>query len=317
MTTSNSANFVKARLRNLGDGVLELTNDAIKFYIETGRFRKQRKIAREISYTDVETAERQGNDLIVTWKSTIETFTIKQSKDVDAIYEKITANLTKHEDETQNQAAAMEKKVELAKITLSAMDTIDSLFSILKSLHGRVDWKLVETNYKKAEENAAKLLNQGASQLNLEVNSISVAVQEHHAKEAAEKTLAVLKALYDGFDGLASSVDSSEELHPTPHDGKLAIQALYVVNDMLLGTVVGDQEIAKEGSELLNVLDDLAKVPSSKIDTFAVKASLDNFYVDKETQETFVQDLRSKLDQQFKESILSEAGTEKPREAQT
>ena len=260
--------------------------------------------------------DRQQNALSITWKDTIETFTTKESSQVEAVYEKITAHLTKRKDETEKQTAVEEKRLELAQTTVNVMDTADSLFSILKRLHGRVDWKLVEVGYKQVEENAGKLAQQNANPLNLDLKPLSSAVEEHSAKEAGEKTFGVLKALYDGFDGLVSSTISAEETHPSPRDAKLSIQALYMVNDMLLGKVVGDEETAKEGAELLKVLKELAKNAESKIDVSAVKDSLGETYDSKENLEQFAEDLRSKLDQQFKEPPAAEAETEQPKEPQ-
>ena len=74
MTATPTELTVKARLRNFGDGVLVLADDAVKFYVETGRFRKHRKIVREIPLADVESVERQGNDLSIVWKGTTDMF---------------------------------------------------------------------------------------------------------------------------------------------------------------------------------------------------------------------------------------------------
>ena len=52
----------KARLRNIGDGVLEFDGDVVRFYVLKGRFRKQRELVREISVADVESLGREGNE---------------------------------------------------------------------------------------------------------------------------------------------------------------------------------------------------------------------------------------------------------------
>lgn len=74
-----------------------------------------------------------------------------------------------------------------------------------------------------------------------------MAVQNHRAKETAEKTYDVLRALYDHFDGTASSAEDSEQFHPNQRDAKLVMQAVYVLNDMALGVVVGDEAVGKRG----------------------------------------------------------------------
>jgi hypothetical protein len=317
MTASKQENFIKARLTNIGDGVLELTDDAVKFYTETGRFKKQRKIAREIPIADVENIERQGNDVVVTWKDTIETFTFKQPSQADAVFERINTDVTKSKVEPEDQVPVAEKQIDLTQITTNAMETAISLFGILKNLHGRVNWKLLENSYKQSEEMAERLATHDPNPLSLDVKPLSAAVQEHRAKETAEKTYEVLKALHDGFNALVSSVNAPEQIHPTPNEAKLQLQAVYVVNDMLLGAVVGDEKITEEGAELLRVLDDLAKLPGSKIDTNAVKDTIDKLGADKEKQESLVEDIRLTLEQQLKEPIPSEAESEQPKNDQT
>src|SRR3990170_8285677 len=93
MTAVPTELTVKARLRNFGDGVLVVADDAVKFYVETGRFRKHRKIAREIPMADVESVERQGNDLSIIWKGATEMFVVEQAAQVEPIYERITTTL--------------------------------------------------------------------------------------------------------------------------------------------------------------------------------------------------------------------------------
>jgi hypothetical protein len=291
---------VKARLRNFGDGILVVVGDAVKFYVETGRFRKHRKIAREIPMTDVESIERQENDLSITWKENIDIFVVAQPSQVEPIYEWIMAALKEHTKEEENKETANQKQVELANLTLKVMETTDSLFDILRNLNGRVNWNLVENNFKKSEENVKNLASHPNS-LCLDVTHLSAAVQERHPKEIAEKTYDVLRAMYEHFDEMPSTSENAEQSHPNNQDARLTIQASYILNDMLLGAIVGDDAAEKEQAELLKVLDDLARVPGSKIDVNAAKTSLDNACAEKEKQGLIIEDIRLMLEQQLKE----------------
>jgi hypothetical protein len=76
---------------------------------------------------------------------------------------------------------------------------------------------------------------------------------------------------------------------------------------MLLGTVVGDDEVEKEGAELLKVLDELSRLPSLKIDVNAVKTSLDKLCAEKEKQGLVIEEIRLMLEQQLKELIAPTA----------
>jgi hypothetical protein len=306
MTATPSELTVKTRLRNFGDGILVLADDALKFYVETGRFRKHRKIVREIPLADVENVERQGNDLGIIWKGTIDMFVSEQAAQVELIYERITSALKERTKNVENKEPTDQKRTELAQMMGNAVDTADSLFDLIKNLHGRVDWSLVETSFNQSEENVKNLASQ-ANSLCLDITQLSVAVQERRPKEIAEKTYDVLKALYGHFDGVTLSVENMEQFHPNRQDARLAIQAIYVLNDMLLGTVVGDDEVEKEGAELLKVLDELSRLPGSKIDVNAVKTSLDKLCAEKEKQGLVIEEIRLMLEQQLKELIAPTA----------
>jgi hypothetical protein len=86
----------------------------------------------------------------------------------------------------------------------------------------------------------------------------------------------------------------------------MIIQANYISNDMLLGTVVGDDTVEKEGAELIKVLDGLSKPPGSKIDANAVKAELDTFCVAKENQVAVVEGINSVVGQKLRELVVDE-----------
>src|SRR4030067_3273989 len=112
MTATPSELTVKTRLRNFGDGILVIADDALKFYVETGRFRKHRKIAREIPMADVESVERQGNDLSIIWKGATEMFVVEQAAQVELIYERITTTLKERTKDVKKEEATDQKQVE-------------------------------------------------------------------------------------------------------------------------------------------------------------------------------------------------------------
>ena len=289
-------------MRNFGDGVITIDGDAVKFYVETGRFRKHRKIIRDIPLSDVENSERQGNDLSISWKGVTEMFAVEQASQIEAIYERITMALKKRKEDAEKKEAAEGKQAELGHLIVKAVETADSLFDILINLHGRVDWKLVENIFKKSEENVKNLASQ-ANSVCLDVRQLSAAVEERRPKEIAEKTHDALRVLYEHFNA-SSSVENSEQIHPNRQAAILAIQASYILNDMLLGTIVGDDEVRKEGAELQRVLDDLSKLPGSKAEANQVKAALDRLCVEKENQNLILAEIHSMLGQQLKELLV-------------
>src|SRR4030065_2989345 len=186
MTAPPAELSVKVRLRNFGDGILVLTDDAVRFYVESGLFKKRRKIIRDIPMADVESVERQGNDLSIFWKGTTDMFVIAQLSQVELTFERMTAALKERTKDAEKKEANDQKQAELAQMIANAMETADSLFDILRNLHGRVDWSLVENNFKQSEENVKNLASQPNS-VSLDIRYLSPALRERRPKEITEK----------------------------------------------------------------------------------------------------------------------------------
>ena len=305
MTTVAEELTEKARLRNFGDGVVVITADVLKFYFETGRFRKHRQIIREIPLAEVENVEKQGNDLSIFWKDTKDVFAIAKSSQVEPLFQRIMAGLKEHTKEAETKTVTDQQGKEATQMTVNVLDTSDSLFSILKNLYGRLDWNLMETTFQNVQENVKNLANQPNS-LCIDITQLSAAVQERRIKEISGTTFDVLKALYVHFDELFSPSENAEQFHLKCQDSRMIMQANYISNDMLLGAVVGDNTLEKDGAELMKILDSLSKLPGSKIDTNAIKAELDKLCAEKENRVAIVEDMHLMLGQNLREFVASE-----------
>ena len=138
-STSNSIEKpkinAKARLRNLGDGVIEFDGVFVRFYVLKGRFRKQRELALEISVADVEGVDREGNELNVTSKGIVNHFVIDKAGLVDEFFEDINKAL-----ETQKTSGAASQTEPLPEAiatgeTSRAKKSISERFSIKAVYH--------------------------------------------------------------------------------------------------------------------------------------------------------------------------------------
>ena len=70
------------------------------------------------------------------------------------------------------------------------------------------------------------------------------------------------------------------------------------MNDIILGTIVGDEEIRKEINELVMMLNDLSKEANPKINVDAIKESIDKLCVEKE-KENIIEESRAVFIQQL------------------
>jgi hypothetical protein len=293
----------KARLRNLGNGTLEFTDNTIKFRIERGYFRKRKKIAREIPITAIEKIEQVGNEISITWKGVTETFVTKKAELARAIYERINGALKEQRKMLEDREAAKQKRDELTKILSVAIEIVDSLFDILRSLQGRVDWNRVEGYLKRSEENVRSFAGQKIGTINLDFTKLSLAIKEHLPKEISKEAYSILRSLYEYFSGLTEN-EFPEQIHPNYQDAKTVITAYYTLNDIILGTIVGDQEIGKESNQLVTMLDDLSKGTDLKTNVDAIKDIINKLGMEK-GEESVIEESRAVFRQQLKELITA------------
>jgi hypothetical protein len=117
----------------------------------------------------------------------------------------------------------------------------------------------------------------------LDFAKLSSAMKEHLPEEVSKEAYSLLRASFEYFNGSASQGESPTQIHPSHDDAKKVILAYYILNDIILGSVVGDKEITKETNELVRVLDDLSKVASLKTNFDAFKDVVSQLGVKKES----------------------------------
>jgi hypothetical protein len=274
----------KVRLRNIGNGTLELTGDTLRFYTKKGRVKKRKENLKEILIADIENIERDENEFSINWKGTDYAFVSENGEFVEAICAKVTEALKERKkalDDTENVNRTRSELVELLRI---ALEIVNSLFDILRSLQGQIDWNRIKVCFKRSEENIRNFTCQRIETPNLDFAKLSLAIKDHDPKETSEETYSVLKSLYEHFSGLTSKNGSLEQIHPNYHDAKTIVLTYYTLNDIILGTTVGDEEIRKEINEFVMMLDDISKEADSKINVDAIKESINRLCVEKENE---------------------------------
>jgi hypothetical protein len=191
---------------------------------------------------------------------------------------------------------------EISKIVNAAMEIADSLFDILRSLHGWVDWNRIENLLKKSVKKAEELTDQKINLLELDFSKLTLAIKKRTQEEISKETFNLLRLLYDYFIGTDSENETLKEIHPNYFDAKTTIQAHYLLNDIVLGSIIGDEEIGEEQKELLMTLEDLAKATNLKININAIKAVIYKLR-DEQGKESVIEKSRMLFRQQLKDLI--------------
>jgi len=300
--TEFSESAVKAYLIGLGSGTLEFIDNTIKFHIEKGRLRKRKELVREIPMADIEGMDRVGKEISITWKGTTDIFVIEETESAGTIFNRIPKASREQKKVFEDKEVAKQKRNEISKTVSIAMNIADSLFDILRSLHGWVDWDRVEGFLKCSEENAARLTDQEMKIIELDFTKLSLAIKERLPEETSKEAYNLLRLLHDYFGRLDSENEFLKEIHPNYYDAKTAIQAHYLLNDIVLGMMLEDEEIGKEHDELLITLEDLSKGTGLKININAIKNVITKLGVDKE-KERVVKESRAVFRKQLEDLV--------------
>ena len=277
---------------------MELTPNALRFYTEKGHLKKRKENVKEIQIADIESIERDENEFSITWKGTDYAFVSENAKLVEAVYAKVAEALKEHKKPLDDKETVNQTQIELSETLRISLEMVDSLFDILRSLHGRTEWNRIEAYLKPSEESIRNLACQKIETINLDFTKLTLAIKEHNSKEASKETYNILKELYEYYSGLTSKNESLEQIHPNYHDAKTTILTYYALNDIILGTIVGDEEIRKEINELVMMLNDLSKEANPKINVDAIKESIDKLCVEKE-KENIIEESRAVFIQQL------------------
>jgi hypothetical protein len=142
--------------------------------------------------------------------------------------------------------------------TLSeSMSIVDSLFDILLSLHGRVDWARTGKCLTLAQDHVAHLAKASLVKFPFDFSELSSAVSLHTLDSISAEVYRQLTLFYPTFQSLELS-DTPIITNSKPSLVMDAMQSYYVLNDILIGVAVGDEKIAEEIAQLSNMLAKLA-----------------------------------------------------------
>ena len=269
----------------------ELSNNIVKFFSTKGVFKKRWVILKEIPVLEITNIECLGRELILNWKSDTYSFIFKQkSGSFDNLRDQILSLLKEQQKTNENREDNNQKQNELMEIINTAIDVIDSSFDILIGLHKkRVNWTHLETC---AESLGSSLTfgGQTTALLNLNFEKVSVAIRNQDSKEIAKEVFSRLKKIYEYFNGLKPDADLNRN-GLNFENAKWMILSYYMLNDLLLGKVVGDKNDKKEQEAFESILLGLTNEETNKIDTGVLYSTMDKLEVEAES-ESVIEEVR-------------------------
>jgi hypothetical protein len=298
--------LVKAYLRGGGKGKMKFVDESIKFYTEKGTIRKERQLAKQIPLEKIYDATFQKGELKVTTQDSTETFVIKDRLYAKILVGKIEQAILKRGPSTQSAEpspasatsptsapidleSGVQKPIpkDYQKTLAVALSVVDSLFDILMSLQGRVDWATIGKNAKSCEKDFPKVADRATIETaNLDLSLLVSAATEHNVELTSEEVSRLLESLYNSFHSPESKFPLSNK----------AVAPYYVLNDVVLGMVVSDPALADEFSQLKTLLADLSSGTGMSVGEVAEAA---NRIVNERVKEPYTEQARALYRQQL------------------
>ena len=84
-------------------------------------------------------------------------------------------------------------QLETKKTVSVALEIVDSLFDVLRSLQKRIDWKQIESYSKRSEAAGKRLLNQTSGSVNLDFSKLLQTVEKHLPEKPPRKHMSFLE----------------------------------------------------------------------------------------------------------------------------
>jgi hypothetical protein len=271
----------KAVSTTLGNGQLELIDNTIRFHTEKGRLRNRKEITKEIPLTDVENIKQFGDELSVTWKGASDVFVVEEPVLAEEIREKVNVHL---EEQRKIEQSLAVMQLETKKTVSVALEIVDSLFDVLRSLQKRFDWKQIESYSKRSGSAGKRLMNQTSGSVNLDFSKLLQTVEKHLPRETSKETYELLRTLHDYFL-LASKDKLTDENHLNNKDATKTILAYYTLNDIILSITVGEKDNQKEINQLMTLLESLPNAADLKISISELKGVINKLGTEKEKED--------------------------------
>ncbi len=280
--SESQENPSKKQQKSLEVAKVEVSDNIARFFVAKGLGKKQLLVVREIPVLEIEHIEKLGNELSVTWKGATDSFFTKEKtnifgKLVDQI-NGILEDQRKTKENNENNEKASLRRNELLAIINTSIGIIDQSFNVQIGLQEkRINWQQLEGFANGFGENLSFTV-QTMPPLNLGFSKIAYAIKSQIPKETSNEAFSILEAVYEYFNGLNLD-DDPKENNPNFHDAKSVILAYFMLNDLLLGKVVGDKENNEEISQLESVLQNLAAETNFKVNIDELKGSIDKIDV--------------------------------------
>jgi hypothetical protein len=303
---------VKKKQKGIQVSKVEVSDNKAKFLVAKGLVKKRWIVVREIPILEIEHIDKFGNELSVTWKGNSDSFFTKGKTDlfgklVNQINGMLEDDQQKSKENNEKDEKAALKRNELLAVINTSVGIIDQSFNILIGFQEkRINWQRLEGYSSNFGENI-NFTWETMPPLSLEFTKISSAIKSQLPKEISNEAYNILNSVYGYFKDLKVD-DDPKENHPNFHDAKAVILAYFMLNDLLLGKVVGDKDNREEDSQLETIIQNLATETNFKLSIDQLRSTINEIDINSNLGsviESSREIFKNQLKQQLKPTVES------------
>ncbi len=241
----------------LGNIKLDIFDDRIEIYLERGYLKKSKEVVKVIYFKEINKLETNNNDLIIYFTSgEIYNISFEQREILKNIYDELIVILTKINGNTDRKISA----TMLTDLTKKSICLIDFLFDVVLNLRGKIFWENLEKNLKdmkKVYEDIKAIYN---NFVDLEFMEVEKNITDRNPEQIPLKVFDYVKLILSFYRGL-EKIDDKDLiiLKSKIMDFSKIIESEILLNDIIIGIILGDGFVDEEIEVFINLINPLFK----------------------------------------------------------
>ncbi|MBS7651934.1 MAG: hypothetical protein QW486_02230 [Candidatus Bathyarchaeia archaeon] len=243
--------------QGIGDIKLNIFDDRIEIYHEKGYIKKSKKILKVIYFSEIDKIETNNNELIIYFTNNeIYNIIFQQRESLNNIYEVLIDIFSKVNDNANQKICG----TMLADITKKSIYLIDLLFDVILNLNGKIVWKNLEKNLKDIKEVYQGIKSTYNKFVDLDFKEMERNIVDRNPEKIPMNVFNFIKMILSFYRSLDKIDDKDLIILKSKFlDFLMIVESAVLLNDIILGIIIGDGHVNEEIEVFINLTNSLSK----------------------------------------------------------
>lgn len=243
--------------QGIGNIKLNVFDDRIEIYHEKGYIKKFKKIVKVIYFSEIDKIETNNNELIIYFTNNeIYNILFQQRESLNNIYEVLIDIFSKVNDNANQKIC----RTMLADITKKSIYLIDLLFDVILNLNGKIVWKNLEKNLKDMKEVYQGIKSTYNKFVDLDFKEMERNIVDRNPEKIPMNVFNFIKMILSFYRSLDKIDDKDLIILKSKFlDFLMIVESAVLLNDIILGIIIGDGHVNEEIEIFINLTNSLSK----------------------------------------------------------